>query len=223
MLKFDSERVREEYLDGDPNLPPRYLELILLRCALLAANEIFVKEWERLNTLRNCEDKVKYHEAQEAFESRWHILYPSGRHDLRNLPSFYVHVKSAEDLEEGKLVIEVDLNGPISRVCADVDSLISTWHKEFNRRIEEGDFYLDQIQDLKGKKVESRLGGNIKKKSSFDDYYLYLDIWRAKESGKNWKEVTKEFQLNIDEARNHHRSAERLIKQGVPGLPPFPK
>lgn len=222
MLKFNSEKIREKYIDGDPNLPPRYLELLLLRCELLAANETFEKEWDHLNKLQDASDKKSYFDTREEFKSRWHIHHPSGEHDLKNLPSFYVHLKSAEDLEEGKLVIEVDLNGPISRICADVDSLISTWHKEFNRRIEEGDFYLDQIEALKEKTAESRLRGNIKQ-SDFDDYYLYLNVWKARNSGKSWEKVTREFSLQgVETARNHYKSAKRLIQQGIPRLPPFP-
>ncbi len=225
MLNFNREKVRAEYLDGDPNLPPRYIELLLLRSELLAANENFEKEWNHLNTLNDASDEKTYFEAREKFESRWHILHPSGSHDLRNIPSFYArHLATLEggDIQEGKVVIEVDLNGPISRVCADVDSLISTWHKEFNRRREEGDFYSDQIHDLKEKEVESRLRGNIK--TDFDDYYLYLDVWKLKNDGNSWSEVANKLNFHdIETARNHYKSMKKLIENGVSGLPPFPK
>jgi len=224
MLKFNSEKIRNKYLDGDPNIPPRYLELLLLRCELLASNAAFEKEWNHLNTLRDASDNKSYFKAAKEFRSKWYIHHPSGEHDFKNLPSFYVrHLATLDegDIQDGKLVIEVDLNGPIPKICADFESLISTWHREFNRRIDEGDFYLDQIDAFEKKADDSRLRGNIKR--DFDDYHLYLNIWKARKSGKSWKEVTREFSLHsIDSARNHYNSAERLIQEGIPGLPPFP-
>jgi len=61
-----------------------------------------------------------------------------------------------------------------------------------------------------------------------ESYRMYLAVWDMRESGLSWNKIAArisfDFGLNakVQDVRNWHKHADRLIAKGIPGLPPFP-
>lgn len=221
MLKVNKDELRKRYKAKNHSLPESLIEKLVLRNALLGENTIFVKEWWHLNELEKSNNRKKYLEACKRFRQKWYIIHPSGEHDIENLPSAYVRIIES-NIYDGKVTIEIDLNGSKGKIISELISLVSSWHKEFLKRLEDHWNMRFEKDNFNKKGKESRQAGNLK--ADFADYYLYLDILAARNDGVSWSDIVNRLKLqNIDTARNHCRSAKRLVQNGLPGLPPFPK
>ena len=222
-MKSNSDLVREKYEGQDHRLPQNLVELLLIRHEFLARNEMFIQEWTQLNTLYESEVKEQYRKARDLLKERWLISHSSGIHAIDSLPLFarLYNGTTTTDIDEGRLVIEIDLIGSQDKIIDETQSLITQWHREFHRRIKEGDLYLDQVENLLKKKTKNRLQRNRKK--DLDEYYHLLAVWDARTSGLTFPEISKRFKIGSERtAGRHFKRAEAIIQEGIPGLPPFP-
>ena len=246
MLKFSRDAARKDYEARDNNFPRSLIDHLLLQHELLARNKLFVEEWERLDDLVDCPE---YEQARKEFEKRWNVNHPGGLYNHLKLPSSNVWIVDSR-IEQGKIVIEIDLNGSINKIMSQVAEIVKPWHDEFFERLGpdngKNDDYLymkfwDEPNDTFREEYERnwkqpRKDGNVKE-NNFNDYYRYLEIWDAKNDGLSWSEVaekfgpttidkfcptTDKFYLKKVAVRNYYRSIEKCIAHGLPGFPPFP-
>lgn len=220
-LKCNVSEARKRYLEMNNKLPQELVESLLVRHLLLCENELFVKEWTILNEMPvSCEKE--YMEKSDEFLHRWYINHSSGLHDIGKIPSLYARIVDSR-IEEGKITIEVDLNGPEGKIFSEVESLISSWRKEFLDRLENHHNLRFKKENFIDKKKAARLIGNSKSGRNFDDFFRNVKILAAKNEGKTWSQIVKKFNLtSISTARNHAKSASKLVHDGFPGLPAFP-
>lgn len=227
---FNEERLRIIYNteghDGT-KLPDWLVERIIIRSKLLSLNEHFKMEWENLSNLHATIHKELNVNVTDAFKKkckdfyeRWHISFPNGTHNINTLCSRYVF-ESYHNTRFGRLTIDIDLTGPKDKISKEIDSLLTYWKKEYEAAMSIHNNHLQQseIDDISSQK---RVPGNVKK--DIQEYGKALGVYVERKEGKSWRKIKECFNLNnIDTARRYNEKAQKLIKEGLPGLPPFPQ
>jgi hypothetical protein len=100
----------------------------------------------------------------------------------------------------------------------ELKAVVDDWKEDYEMEKAGGTHQIDLKTD-----PPNVVQGQIPKDLS--DIRRNLDIWIARaEERCTWKEIVDRFKLyDIQTARNHFKAAEKLIENGLPGSPPFPK
>jgi len=240
-VKFDRESVRKEYLDRYPWLKfdKRKLDLLILRGEFLSKNPLFIKEW---NDIEQEHDEERLQKKLKNLEAEWNINFYSG---LYILPEKHdpVVVESGSDYSNATITLTIDLRNSKKTIWEELKIFIDKWHEAYWKDFEEDLFndwlehkgitYIDEddIEDFRqeneGVLNPWRFKGNVHK--DLADYEVRLKTWILKEEeNKTWTEVRDIMQkdinhdIDIQSVRNWHKSAFKIIKEGVPGFIPFP-
>lgn len=168
---------------------------------LMARNKIFIKDWEKLLAHQDSED---YEDLFEATQQKWDdivipiddfLIVDALGTEENGSPSF-----SPSDEEPHHLTLRIDLRYPTKKIMEQVERWLYSYQSEYRGKL--GRHYV----------------------LAPEDYELYIEVWDLREKeGKSWSQIKEELSLNsIQTARNHHKAACKLIKEGLPGFPPFP-
>jgi hypothetical protein len=217
-LKFNREIARERYLRDYPSRfshNPKKLELSLLRGELAAKNPLFVKDFIELDQLSKKGDRPAFEEAKGKFWEKWQISFPSGLSPYDHEPIVKV---IDSDIENASFSLTIDLRFPKSKIMRELKAVVDDWKEDYEIK----KIYWHHQDELKTD-PPNVVQGQIPKDLS--DIRRNLNIWSARaELGWEWKKIVDRFKLyDIQTARNHFKAAEKLIENGLPGSPPFPK
>lgn len=209
-LTFKRKEARELYLRlyDDIAFDEKKMELMLLRGEFLARNERFVKDWR---DLEKHKQEANYREKRKAFCQKWGVD-DHGLFDLRREPSFIVKAYTGDS---HFCTLKVDLRYSKRKIMKELKSKIDKWHSIYREDLKEG--------VVEKSETFNSVSGNIP--SDLDDYAQYLKVWSLREEEKkSWSQIQKELDLNsVQTARNCYKAASKLIREGVPGFPTFPK
>jgi hypothetical protein len=214
-LKFNRELARKRYLSQYPVLKnaPRKLDLLVMRGELLTKNVLFCADWRKLELLSESKNKLMLDAARKEFALKWNIHFPSGL-TLYPLPWPHpvVQIENASR-DEARITISIDIRYPKKKILQEIEAEIDKWAGYYQEDIEEGI-------------ISNPSKPNVLKRNTHADLVDWdrnLKVWDLRKQNKSWDQIAKELKLNnLQAARNHFKAAERLIKEGLPGFPPFP-
>ena len=212
-LNFNKEEAHAEYLRDNATLrhDKDLLDRLLNRHELLSRNALFIEEWKELDELHETKTRTVYNEKSIEFRKRWKVFHPSGMHQKIGYPGAPVQVVDKD--YSGKITVEINLNLSKNRLLKDIKKLLikeyDSWIDIQKNGIKETTPYCDELR-----------GNNL----DADLIDLYIKAWTLKNNGMTRRQIMNILQLNsTDTARDYCRAAKKLIKNGLPGFPPFPQ
>jgi hypothetical protein len=118
---------------------------------------------------------------------------------------------TGEDLDKGKVILEVDLTHTKKRLIEAFETVIRAMQYSYKLAAPQG----------KAKKRET----THKKKFHFDNFDLYLKVWdmRSQKPKVPWSKIAsalpkprdRKTDFTTQDARNYKKAADRLIKEGI--------
>lgn len=230
------EATRISYLDQCPELRrnPHRLKLLLWRHAFLAKNPLFVREWREAHAAYRLEPMAEHRQKQrKAFRDRWGICFISGLFSPQVVRGAAVQLVDS-DRRAGSVTFKFDLRYSQDKIHEAFAALLGHWHAAFREELESEkiswdggslphwfdiDDSFEEMERYQGVEVMS---GNERKDTS--DYATNLRAWEMKEEqGLSWSQVCDRLGIPTSTARGKVKSAAKMIREGIPGFPPFPK
>ena len=228
-LKFNRDLARGQYLRRYERLKfnKKKLELLLFRDEFLSRNPLFIQDWRELNKQSHKDD---YRDKCIAFQKKWNIEPTTGLYFLLNEREPIVKFKGGEfnsdgEIDRTKIIISIDLRYSKKKIMQELKSIVDDYHSYYNEEFRQP-YFLEYTDGSREKfidhKVPCGLKGNIPK--DLEDYDRYLKVWNLRElEGKSPSEIEKKLDISADTAKNWYNAACKLIKNGIPGFPPFPR
>jgi len=231
-LLFNREKARNLYIKKYPVLSknPRRLELILWRGTLLTKNPLFVKEWLAAYEAiagSNWQEKQSY---RKAFLERWGVDLDNGLLEQRSVKGVSVQIVDAER-REASVTVKIDLRYSQEKIHEAFAAILKDWHEKFREELElDNEILADgyfphwfNAGDEEAKRFQPIEVLEGKERKDLLDYETNMKVWELKEEhGLSWSQISKQMRIPTETARGKMRSAKKMIREGMPGFPPFP-
>jgi len=213
-------------------LTPKQKELARIRRECLLRNETFLKEREDLSRLKK-KDFKQYSKRKREILLKWQILEEGW--PRQTSPQVRAYSSSY-----GCLTIEVDLRHSKNKLLGEIKAVLDKWkdsfesdYEELNRERYFTDYQNDKLQTETSfeeyfAKRQTK-DANLKKEDRYQAqeswyYEICLRAWDLRKKGYSWGAIKKAMRLHSSQtARNYVNVAQKIISEGVPGFPLFPR
>lgn len=204
-------------------LPDRLLSLIVLRDKFLQRNGLFKQEMDELSSLKGREG---YEERRLQVCERWGIF--GDEKEFRSEHPFIVRVldlhrqSEDEDCSSYMLTLDINLRWPTSKITESLASTLKHYHDLYHDpdRLERDIEHHFREATPEDRIPKNKQSGNVPK--DLDEYTRNLKAYDMRIEGRSWAQIASALDITVDSARNYYYAAARIVKQGMPGFPPFP-
>lgn len=210
--------------------------LAIYRTEFLFRNQDFVGEYIKSMRIKQRlgGSSPEYKKSAEELFRRWAFSAERGVSCTRRK---IVEFRGA-DRFTGTVDLRIDVRYRKARIMKALERVIYKFHDEFAGLTDE----IRQALSSRGgvnrayEKDFQRIWLNAVvpekrgyKPTDTNDYENYLRVWELRTKGMSWSRIVREWNgsngnrtIDVQLARNWFKRAEILIREGIPGFPPFP-